>query len=149
MRERDRVWWAMFDGCSQVRAGAWPGEGPLVPEAREEGIEAWTEAELSALHALTHIAIRNRSEVIAARCASAIRWHLSEIQPDNGTNRPWAVHAFVLAGQRLPEALMHARTLVHNAIVERGRPERFGALLLLDASDALADAGALEVAHAF
>lgn len=137
----ERTWWALHTDPASCEREFGAGEGPLAIEVRGEGIEAWTEAELSALHGLTHLAIRSGSRVLAARCLSAVAWHLGEIQPDNGTNRPWAVHAFVLAGRAMPDATMHARTLVHNAIVERGRPERFGAVLLLDAADALRDPG--------
>lgn len=138
----ERIWWALHAGPESCERELGTGSGPLAIEVRGEGIEAWTEAELSALHGLTHLAIRSGSRPLAARCLSAVAWHLGEIQPDNGTNRPWAVHAFVLAGRSMPDAMMHARTLVHNAIVERGRPERFGAVLLLDAADALRDPGA-------
>ena len=133
----DRVWWALFDDGIQWESLVSTGDGPLLPALREEGIETWTEAELSALHALWHLARRRDSAEIRERCARAVAWHLAEVQPDNATNRPWAVHAFVLAARRHPDAILHARTLVHNAMVERGRPERFAALLLVDAADAL------------
>lgn len=145
----ERIWWALHADPVSCEGELGAGEGPLAIEVRGEGIEAWTEAELSALHGLTHMAIRSGSRVLAARCRSAVAWHLGEIQPDNGTNRPWAVHAFVLAGRSLPDATMHARTLVHNAIVERGRPERLGAVLLLDAADALRDPGTAVFDQAF
>lgn len=145
----ERVWWALHG-----KVGSWDdrfesGDGPLAPEIRGEGIESWTEAELCALHGLTHLAIKRGSASLAARCRSAVAWHLRELQPDNGTNRPWAVHSFVLAGRSMPDALMHARTLVHNALVERGRPERFGAVLMLDAADALRSPGAAIFDQAF
>ncbi|MEY4534351.1 MAG: hypothetical protein RLZZ246_669, partial [Planctomycetota bacterium] len=33
--------------------------------------------------------------------------------PDNATNRPWALHAFILHGST--EASLYAQTLLHNA----------------------------------
>jgi hypothetical protein len=132
------LWWAL---CSPGSPSPEPlfehPTGPLVPEARDSGFESWTEAELSALHALWHLGRVRKDDVILQRCRAAVAWHLAEIQPDNGTNRPWATHVFVWASDQFPDAMMHAQTLVHNACVERGRPERFSALLLLDASRAM------------
>lgn len=111
--------------------------GPLVPALRDEGIESWTETELSELHALSAHAMIHNDPAARHRCQSAIEWHLAELQPDNGTNRPWALHAFVWFSAQLPDAILHARTLVHNACVERGRPERRSALILMHSARVL------------
>lgn len=131
------LWWALHDRSIDPMSLVPRVSGPLVPDRHQEGIEAWTEAELCALHALTHLALDRGAPELRQRCVSAVRWHLAEVQPDNATNRPWAVHAFVLASRELPEAMMHAGTLVHNSMVGRHHPERLSAVLLLDASKAL------------
>lgn len=131
------LWWALHDPAVELAPSAISGEGPLVPGLHAQGIETWTEAELCALHALWRHAERRNSSSLRERCLSAVAWHLAELQPDNGTNRPWAVHAFVLAAPRLPGAIFHAQTLVHNACVQFGRPDRLSAFILLDAADAL------------
>jgi hypothetical protein len=39
------------------------------------------------------------------------------------------------------DARLYAETMLHNTIVHQGRPDRFSALILWDAADALADNG--------
>lgn len=138
------AWTALLDPTSNELRHYLSTTGPLVPERRDEGIETWTETELSELHALGAIAILRKDALIADRCRSAIEWHLAELQPDNGTNRPWAVHAFAWFADQLPDAIFHANTLVHNACVERGRPERRSALILMHSSMILRLAAARE-----
>ncbi len=113
--------------------------GPLLPDQHRGAIEVWTEAELAALHALDRIAMRERSQELAARVESAARWHLAEIQPDNATNRPWAIHVFARLGARGGEyeALLHAETMLHNCRVALGHADRFSACILEDAARAL------------
>jgi hypothetical protein len=110
-----------------------PGDGPLCEDLASEGIEAWTEAELSLLHALwwraaESVDARNRA-VLAAR------WLVAELQPDNATNRPWAVAVFAqLATDGERDASLYAETLIHNCQTQFGRPDRFSTFLLLDAA---------------
>ncbi|USN99362.1 MAG: hypothetical protein H6810_01410 [Phycisphaeraceae bacterium] len=138
-----RLWWTLHRG-DRIDSVIAPGPGPLVGRtAFESGaIETTTEIELGALHALGHHATRDRRWM--ARCLDAARWHVEFLQPDNGTNHPWAVHVFVWLAMtetdesRAGEAALHAETLVHNALVASGRPDRFSACLLLDAARALA-----------
>ncbi|TVQ62572.1 MAG: hypothetical protein EA378_04390 [Phycisphaerales bacterium] len=115
------------------------GEGALLPGTHDGAIEVWTEGELAALHALDRFARRQDSAGLRERIASAVRWHLAEIQPDNATNRPWAIHVFVRAGvvDGAIEALMHAQTMLHNCRVSLGHADRFSACLLEDAARAL------------
>lgn len=101
-------------------------------------IETTTETELSALHALSHHARRDPSGRLAERCLDAARWHVDELQPDNGTNHPWAVHVFLALAEDDSTARLHAESLVHNALVSSGRPDRFSACLLLDSARLLA-----------
>jgi hypothetical protein len=94
------------------------GEGPLWSRDGWAAVEVWTEAELSGLHAL-HRAARLRPDErlpLRARLASALAWHIEHTQPDNATNRPWAIHVFLLSGH--PEGSLYAETLLHNAMVQ-------------------------------
>lgn len=114
--------------------------GPLWPEAVAQGIEAWTLIELRGLHALWWLALQSQSDLLRARALNSAEWHVAELQPDNATNRPWAVHVFaILAAQRNdPQADLHAQTLIHNALITGGgRPEMVSAAILLDAAEAL------------
>ncbi|MBL9150315.1 MAG: hypothetical protein JNM94_16625 [Phycisphaerae bacterium] len=99
------------------------GDGPLWASTDWTAIEVWTEAELCGLHALARRAreVWSRpapsaeSVRVHARLARALRWHLANTQPDNATNRPWALHAFLLALPGDAEAELYAGTLLHNA----------------------------------
>lgn len=97
--------------------------GPLWASTDWTAIEVWTEAELCGLHALarrarevwTRSAPGDESVRVHARLVRALRWHLANTQPDNATNRPWALHAFLLALPGDFEAELYAGTLLHNA----------------------------------
>ncbi len=135
-----------------VRGGEIPvdavsaGEGSLVPFDPEIGIERWTQTELGALHALGVWAARGvdgARETLAARVRAAARWHIAELQPDNATNHAWALHVFAeLAVAGEDGAIMHAQTLMHNAMVAGGGvPDAFSSVLLLDAAMVLEGGG--------
>ncbi len=136
------LWWALVDRRVDVDAllgpepGPGAGPGPLWPLGRREAIEVWTEAELSGLHALWALARQRCRDDWARRARLARDWHLLNTQPDNATNRPWALHVFVLGGT--PEARHYAETLLHNAMVGPGRPDLLSAWILLDAARWLA-----------
>ena len=160
-----RLWWALASGSAEGSAEgsahtellalalAQEGIAPIIgePAFQAGAIEATTETELGALHALMNLADAvgrtggdgaEISERIRERCLDAARWHADTLQPDNGTNHPWAIHVFVSLAQAdasyaMP-AELHAQALLHNAMVRTGRPDRFSACLLLDASRALA-----------
>lgn len=70
---------------------------------------------------------------------SSARWLITEIQPDNATNLPWAVHVFASLAVRddSHEARMYAETLMHNCMVSSGQPDTLSALILLDAAKQL------------
>jgi len=141
-----RLWWALHHPRAvegSVASILHPAPGPLLGEAAfaEGAIEITTETELAALHALSHHA--QSDPTLLARALDAARWHVDTLQPDNATNHPWAVHVFIQLGAhtgdpaRSGEARLHAETLVHNALVASGRPDRFSACLLLDAARVL------------
>lgn len=141
-----QLWWALLAPIESAEADPWRhitvGNGPLLDGLDDVGIEARTEAELSALHALWNHVVRTGDDALRRRALTAVRWHLAEIQPDNATNRAWAVHAFAtasleFAGDEALTARLHAQTLASNCQVSLGRPDRFSSLLLLDAARVL------------
>jgi hypothetical protein len=69
-------------------------------------------------------------EQVMARLADCIEWHLEHTQPDNATNRPWALHVFLREGT--PEARLYAETLLHNATASDARHEPLTRWILLD-----------------
>jgi len=114
--------------------------GSLFPQRNQSGpiaIEVWSEIELSSLHALGWLADRDSSLRPMVRCAAA--WLTENLQPDNATNHPWAVHIFATIGiiEQKPEALLYAQTLLHNCQVSLGRPDALSALILSDAASSL------------
>ncbi len=115
--------------------GATSGTGPLWPLLGRTPIEVWTEQELSGLHALWWLARRRGRDDLARRGAAARDWHLVNTQPDNATNRPWALHVFLLGGT--DESRLYAETLLHNCLVGTGRPDPTSAWILLDSARAL------------
>jgi hypothetical protein len=113
------------------------GDGGLVPWLFERGIEIWTEAELCALHMLGHMAERDGRQ--RPRLERATAWAIRELQPDNGTNHPWAFHVFARrwCEREEHEARMYAEQLLHNGVVQMGRPDRFSACVLWDSARSL------------
>lgn len=96
---------------AEIRGICKPAPGPLLPHERRDTIETWTEGELCAIHALTRLA--SRDMWWRNRLQSAVTWHLEWTQPDNATNRPWGIHAFLWLGG--DEGRMYAEMMLHNA----------------------------------
>lgn len=117
--------------------------GALFPHRGRTPIEVWTETELSCLHALWWLARERGRDDWAALVAEVAAWHVENLQPDNATNHPWAVHVFLLMSEREADtdlatnAQLYAQTLVHNCRVSMGRPDLLSAHILLDAAEAL------------
>ncbi len=107
-----------------------PARGPIQPRSREDVIELWTERELTMVHAAWLL------EGWTDLAEASARWLIDEIQPDNATNLPWAVHVFASLSVEdgSHEARMYAETLMHNCVVSTGRPDPLSALILLDAA---------------
>lgn len=95
-------------------------------------LEVWTECELSALHALSRLVRVDPTPARAARLEELRLWHLEHTQPDNATNRPWALHVFARAGD--PESALYAETLLHNVRASDARSEPLSRWILLDAA---------------
>lgn len=121
------------------------GSGPLLygrDTCDPEGIETATEAELAVQHAAWRRAVETRDARIVYRAMTAARWAVATLQPDNATGHPWAVAVFIElwieSGDA--EARLYAETLIHNSLVGAGVPDRFSAVLLLDAARLLREA---------
>jgi len=134
------LWRAVLENKIYEHAAFSDDPGPLWPEGVNQGIEAWTLTELRGLHALWWLAVQSKSDSLRGHALECAAWHVAELQPDNATNRPWAVHVFaVLAAERDDaQADLYVQTLLHNALITGGgRPETVSAAILLDAADAL------------
>ncbi len=140
------LWWAIHDATIDVDSILLKSDGdpgPLLVEKPVGSVEIWTEEELSSLHALWHLAMgRNRPDLME-QALGAARWHVRELQPDNATNHPWAIHVFVALWRVDGDdaAHLHAQTLLNNCQVHMGRPDRFSACILLDSAMCLETLG--------
>jgi len=133
------LWWARVDERVNVdRVLSAPTDGPLLPQGLFRAIEVWTDADLSALHALWFLARTRGREDWMQRLARVRDWHLAHTQPDNATNRPWALHVFLHGGSG--ECIHYAETLLHNSLTMTGRPDPLSAWILLDAARAIEQA---------
>ncbi|MEN0021109.1 MAG: hypothetical protein AAF747_09530 [Planctomycetota bacterium] len=128
-RPEHAVWLAPDAWRELIAEPSASGPAPLLPDLHDAGIEAWTEAELIALHGLASIADARD------RVARAAEWHVAELQPDNATNRPWAIHSFIRLGT--PEGEHFAQTMLHNCCVTLGKPDIVSAAILRDAASSL------------
>lgn len=131
--------WASVASGRAVEGVDLSGSGPLAYPHAADGIEIATEIELSVLHALWRSAIVTGSGIALARAHSAAAWAIAHLQPDNATGHPWAAGLFIARWVEAGDiaARMYADTLIHNSIVAAGRPDRFSAVLLLDAAGLL------------
>lgn len=113
--------------------------GALFPHLGSTPIEVWTETELSCLHALWWLAHQRSREDWAQLVNRVAAWHIENLQPDNATSHPWALHVFLTIAERdnNPDARLYAQTLLHNCQVALGHPDRFSVHILHDAADAL------------
>ena len=115
------------DAALALRPGA-----SLVDQGRFRTLEVWTECELAALHALWRLCRVAPTPARLGRLDELRSWHLEHTQPDNATNRPWAVHAFVAAPG--PENQLYAETLLLNFEASSARTEPLSRWILRDAA---------------
>ena len=98
----------------------------------------WAECELAALHALHRLSRGSADARLRDRVQEAVRWHLEHTQPDNSTNRPWALHVFLLADDAVcggsGDAALYAETLLHNMSATEARNEPLSRWILADAA---------------
>ncbi|MCC6426595.1 MAG: hypothetical protein IT435_07215 [Phycisphaerales bacterium] len=133
------LWHMLAAGRAWLRPEWLRDTGPLGSNAITAPIEAWTERELAALHALAAIARCERDSTLIARCHDAARWFTREIQPDNATHHPWGIHTFIAlwADHNDIETRLYAETMLHNCMVTLGRPDRLSACILWHAASEL------------
>ncbi|MEM8835975.1 MAG: hypothetical protein AAGD00_09165 [Planctomycetota bacterium] len=113
--------------------------GSLLPQGRFLAIEVWSESELASLQACAWWVLRGSIEGLEPALMEAALWHLENLQPDNATNHPWGIPAFLwLAFEggtaSRDTAVWHCETLIHNAISSGGEPVLTSALILEDAA---------------
>jgi len=118
------------------------GDGPLqgleAVRAGQAAIEVWTERELSAIQALWTLGVTAGRADWRDRALEAARWCVRELQPDNATQHPWGLNAFVwLGASGEADADLYAQTLVVNATVGSGLPGRVAGLVMLAAGRSL------------
>jgi hypothetical protein len=114
--------------------------GEIISAGDDMSLEVATEQQLCALHALAWL--QREDEALKPFVERSVLWLIDEVQPDNATNHPWAIHAFAdLASRHGPaphprsaEAGLYVETLLHNACVTLGRPDLRSALILHDAA---------------
>ncbi len=117
--------------------------GPIHQQQPTQAIELWTERELGALHALWRLAQLRSNNTWRQRAREAALWHTEHTQPDNATNHPWAIGAFLDLWNVDPDseqgasAKYYAEVLLHNCQMTNGKPDPLSALILLDAADGL------------
>lgn len=135
------LWWARVEPSINVDAVLGDRrDGPIFEQGMYRAIEVWTDADLSAVHALAVLANDRRRADWQERVQAAVRWHLEHTQPDNATNRPWALHVFLQA--ETADGRLYAETLLHNCQAMSGRPDPLSAWILIDAARQLETPGA-------
>lgn len=122
-----------------------PGrDGALHSYSPQETLDTWTYRELVGLHALANLALLRRNSVWSKRVEQIAVYHLENTQPDNVTNQPWGVFAFLWS----PKTRSFAEQQIHDATAQAagGRGQDMGstqglqpiaAMLLADAIRAL------------
>ncbi len=114
-------------------------DGALVERGGVDAIEVWTDCELAGLHALWRGWVESGDAPLGERVVRSCERLIEEVQPDNATNRPWAVGAFVWLGmvEDNQEAELYAQTLLHNYQASSARDDALCAAILLDSADGL------------
>lgn len=137
------LWAALTDEATPVVMPEVEIRSPIAPRSSYRTIEAWTEADLASIHALWWLGRRRSRADWTTRALGAADWHLEHIQPDNATNRPWAIHVFLDLWRRrgIVEARLHAETMLHNADAGAGTaaagPGALIAQIAADSAEAL------------
>lgn len=137
----------MIDGVV-ASAISMPGkDGSLHPYSPEESLDTWTYRELVGVHALANLALLRRNAEWSTRVEQIAMYHLDNTQPDNTTNQPWGVFAFLWS----PKTRSFAEQQIHDATTQAAGGQATGgqgnttetgiqpiaAMLLADAARAL------------
>lgn len=131
----DALAWRAWHRTGELPWDSIRPSGALLEQGLFRTIEVWTESELSLVHLLERGADGPEARRSAERIHDAVGWHLAHTQPDNATNRPWAVHVFALDGRA--EASLYAQTLLHNAQAGGAMGDPLVAWILADAAQRL------------
>jgi len=124
--------------------------GALHASAEHDTLDTWTYRELTALHALANLALLRRNPNWAKRVEQVATYHVQHTQPDNATNQPWSLFAFLwssapgcqsFADQQLHDLTAHAASTGSSTGLSAGTPNPLAAMLLADAADRLAAFG--------
>jgi len=132
-----QLWASITDGRTAVEQFlSGDSKGPLIRHPAGTSIEVLTETEACALHALWTIARVRVQTDLTARCLSAAQWHIAELQPDNATNSPWAIHVFAMLSILGVDSrgFMEAESRLHNCHVGRAQLDQRSAMILKHAS---------------
>lgn len=140
------LWWAMhdpsIDPASHIDDAA--QDAPLFRQRPTDPIEVWTECELSGMQAVWRLARERSADAtqLRKRALLAAAWHLEHTQPDNATNRPWAIPVFLhLECVRTDGAASYyAQTLLHNCMAGMSSLDPLCVEILLDAAELLESA---------
>ncbi|MFM2163845.1 MAG: hypothetical protein RL325_282 [Planctomycetota bacterium] len=135
-RGEQRLWRACRGEANDLRPIVAGRTGSILAPDAYLAIEVWAECELAALHALHRLSRQpgQDREALRGRLRAAAHWHLEHTQPDNSTNRPWAIHVFLLLGDDRGEGGLYAETLLHNMAATDARTERISQWILADAA---------------
>lgn len=102
-------------------------------------LDTWTYRELTGLHALANLALARRNTAWARRVEQIALFHLENTQPDNTTNQPWAVFAFLWSPKTRSFAEQQLHDVTVHGSVTGGRVNELAGMLLADATNALAE----------
>lgn len=110
--------------------------GALHRMAPDESLDGWTYSELVGLHALARLALLRRNQAWAKRVEEIALFHLENTQPDNATNQPWGLFAFLWSGK----TRSFADQQLHDVTAHGGGSiTPLAGMLLADAADCLAE----------
>jgi hypothetical protein len=113
-----------------------PGRyGSLHYHDPDESLDAWTYRELIGLHALYGLAQVTGDASLLEHAARVVRHHVENTQPDNTTNQPWALAAFLTLGEdtSFADQQLHDATTQGSSLQSAKAPGLVAGLLLADA----------------
>lgn len=113
-----------------------PGrDGSLHRHDPDESLDAWTYRELISLHALHGLAQVTGDGALREHAMRVVRHHVEYTQPDNTTNQPWALSAFLTLADDtgFADQQLHDATAQGSRLQSGKAPGLVAGLLLADA----------------
>lgn len=95
MMTADEPLWKDVTGRLETLLATQGEDGSLHMQDPNDSLDAWTYRELVGLHAIYNLAQLMEDEKLKKRCDEIARYHLDNTQPDNTTNQPWGIAAFL------------------------------------------------------